>query len=244
MGKVKRIVNTGFWEDKKVIDDFSVEDRYFMLYLLTNPHTTQLGIYELPISTISNETGYNKDVVRVLIDRFMNKYDVIKYSHKTGEIAIKNYLKHSIVKGGKPVFDCLVKEEKQVSDKSLLTYIYKSLSNKKEVDNITVIDFLNHIKNEIENDKDNDNDNDNERIVPRIVKFIPPSVEEVQTYCDERMNGIDAEEFVDFYTSKGWMVGKTKMKDWKASVRTWEKSNKKTGNKKSDTNVFDEWRNA
>ena len=80
MGKIKRIVSTGFWEDKKVTDEFSVEDRYFMLYLLTNPHTSQLGIYELSISTMSNETGYNRDVVKVLLDRFQNKYDVIRYS--------------------------------------------------------------------------------------------------------------------------------------------------------------------
>ena len=54
-------------------------------------------------------------------------------------------------------------------------------------------------------------------------KFKPPSLEEVQAYCKERNNKVDAEKWIDFYTSKGWMVGKTKMKDWKASVRTWEK---------------------
>lgn len=57
-------------------------------------------------------------------------------------------------------------------------------------------------------------------------KFIPPTVEEVRDYCSERNNGIDPEAFVDFYTSKGWMVGKNKMKDWKASVRTWERNHK------------------
>lgn len=246
MGKVKRIVSTGFWEDKKVIDDFSVEDRYFMLYLLTNPHTTQLGIYELPISTISNETGYNRDVVRVLIDRFMNKYDIIQYSYETGEVAIKNYLNHSIVKGGKPVFDCLIKEEKLVSDKSLLVYIYNSLSDKK-IDNITVIDFLNYIKNEYENEIDNDNDNDNERIVPRIVtkgkkqirNIIPPTIEMVMDYCLERNNSINPEAFMSFYDSNGWMVGKNKMKDWQAAVRTWE-----LNNKKKVEDAYEGWLNA
>ena len=41
-------------------------------------------------------------------------------------------------------------------------------------------------------------------------------------YCEERGNGIDAQSFVDFYESKGWVVGKSPMKDWKAAVRTWE----------------------
>ena len=56
--------------------------------------------------------------------------------------------------------------------------------------------------------------------------FVPPTVESVNDYCRERGNDIDAEEFVDFYQSKGWMVGKNKMKDWKACVRTWERSHK------------------
>ena len=55
-------------------------------------------------------------------------------------------------------------------------------------------------------------------------RFTPPSVEEVKQYCNERKNSVDPESFVDFYSSKGWMVGKNKMKDWKAAVRTWEKN--------------------
>lgn len=70
--------------------------------------------------------------------------------------------------------------------------------------------------------------------------FIPPSVEEVEQYCLERSNNIDAQSFIDFYESKGWMIGKNKMKDWKAAVRTWERSRKQ----ENKENVFDEWRNA
>ena len=54
--------------------------------------------------------------------------------------------------------------------------------------------------------------------------FKKPSVEEVRAYCEERKNKVDAEAFVDFYESKGWLVGKTPMKDWKAAVRTWERN--------------------
>lgn len=54
--------------------------------------------------------------------------------------------------------------------------------------------------------------------------FSKPSVQEVAEYCNERRNGIDAEEFVAFYESKGWMVGKSRMKDWKSAIITWEKS--------------------
>jgi hypothetical protein len=58
----------------------------------------------------------------------------------------------------------------------------------------------------------------------KIKKFTPPTVEMVKAYCDERKNGINAQGFVDFYESKGWMIGKNKMKKWEAAVRTWEKN--------------------
>lgn len=54
--------------------------------------------------------------------------------------------------------------------------------------------------------------------------FIPPTTEEVKKYCTERKNDVNAERFVDFYEAKGWMLGKNRMKDWKAAVRTWEKN--------------------
>ena len=62
---------------------------------------------------------------------------------------------------------------------------------------------------------------------PRHTKFVPPSVEEVLAYITERGCKVDAGRFVDFYTANGWMIGKTKMKDWKASVRYWERNEKK-----------------
>lgn len=56
---------------------------------------------------------------------------------------------------------------------------------------------------------------------------IPPTVEMVRAYCQERHNDIDAEKFCDFYESKNWFIGKNKMKDWQAAVRTWEKKDGK-----------------
>lgn len=58
--------------------------------------------------------------------------------------------------------------------------------------------------------------------------FIAPTHQEVLEYCIERNNSVDVNKFIDFYESKGWMVGKNKMKDWKASIRTWEKDSKES----------------
>lgn len=66
---------------------------------------------------------------------------------------------------------------------------------------------------------------------PPQKRFSPPSIEEVAEYCAERNNGIDAQRFVDYYSSIGWKVGKNSMKDWRAAVRTWEGKNKDGSNK-------------
>ena len=58
-------------------------------------------------------------------------------------------------------------------------------------------------------------------------RFCPPTYDEVKAYCLERKNNVDPQRWYDFYQSKGWMIGKNKMKDWKASVRTWEKRESK-----------------
>lgn len=59
---------------------------------------------------------------------------------------------------------------------------------------------------------------------PKRTYFTPPTVEEVREYCRSRNNNVDPEQFCSFYESKGWMVGQNRMKDWKASVRTWERT--------------------
>ena len=72
---------------------------------------------------------------------------------------------------------------------------------------------------------------DNSISVKPPKRFTPPTREEVAAYCTERGNKVDPDRFVDFYTSKGWMVGKSPMKDWKAAVRGWEREAKQKAEK-------------
>ena len=73
--------------------------------------------------------------------------------------------------------------------------------------------------------------------------FSPPSPEEVETYCKEKEININIETFIDYYKSKGWMVGRTKMKDWKAAVRNWARRdnefNKNSANEKNLSDYID-----
>lgn len=100
-----------------------------------------------------------------------------------------------------------------------------------------------------EEDKEKDKEKEEERnnSVPqaetRAKRFTPPTVEEVKAYCAERKNNIDAQRFVDYYSSNGWMVGKNKMKDWRAAVRNWERNStnsSKSGNITVKQNASDD----
>lgn len=79
-------------------------------------------------------------------------------------------------------------------------------------------------------DNDNEYDNDNDLLKENTKRkvFSPPTVEDVRAYCSERNNTVDPHAFVDFYESKGWMIGKNKMRDWKSALRNWERSETKT----------------
>ena len=166
---IKRIVDTSFWTDGKV-DEFSPEDKYFMLYLLTCPFSTQLGIYEISIKQVAFQLGYSVDTVKVLLDRFENKYGIILFSAATNEVAIKNFLRHSIIKGGAPVRDCLIKEIKNVKNKYLIARVFSHIKGSETL-NETVKNIIAeyeekngtlYYSNEKQNDNENDNDNDNE----------------------------------------------------------------------------------
>lgn len=96
------------------------------------------------------------------------------------------------------------------------------------------------------NEKENVNVNENDKESKRK-RFSPPTIQEIQAYCLEKGYKVDAERFIDFYTSKGWMIGKNQMKDWKAAARNWNRGQRQgltTEAKKPDTrnrfNNFDQ----
>lgn len=187
---LKRVVDVGFWTDDVVAEKYSAEDRYFMLYLLTNPHTKQCGIYHLPIRMIAMEMGHSQDSIKAVIERFEVKFKNIIYNRETQEIAILNFLKHSIIKGGKPVNDCIKKELTLIKDISLIIKVYnhllpyfnKQIALKETEETQSMYVGVKNVFNDFFNVNEIkiDNDNENERIVPRIVK--DNSISKVEEY--------------------------------------------------------------
>lgn len=205
MKNIKRVVNTSFWSDEKVLNDFTPEDKYFMLYLLTNEYSTQLGVYYLPIKKAALDLGYSIESVLSLLSRFQDRHKVIKWSNDTYEVAIKNYLVHSVVKGGKPVLDCLLREESEIINKSLLGYIYNNLI-KKNITNTTVIEYIEHLSI-YKDEYINDNDNDNERIVDES--------------WTNRSNALEASKINDLLFEELWSI--YPKKEGKGKVSTSQK---------------------
>lgn len=168
-----RHIRTEFWRDAKVLEEMTPEDKLFFLYMLTNGNTTQIGIYKIPKKQMAFELGYSVESINTLIDRFENHYKIIKYNPETRELAIKMWGKYNLVKGGKPIIDCVKKEVKEVKDKSLLAYVAQYINKeeiKKEFEKIindTYNDSLDSIstiggQKEKENKKENKKEKENE----------------------------------------------------------------------------------
>lgn len=156
-------------------------------------------------------------------------------------ITIPNWNKHQTLDAyeKKKERDRLYQQERRAAQRALIGQVSSDESSDESSD--TSPDKSSDVAisdKDKEEDKERDKDNtyvgvpaeqpDKKRASRKV--FSPPSIEEVRAYCTERGNNVDAESFVDFYKSKGWLIGKSKMKDWKAAVRTWERSeNRKKG---------------
>lgn len=148
---------------------------------------------------LSTETGLSVKQVRT----------AIKKLESTGEVAIKSTNKYSVftVKN----YDLYQTKGKQETNEG-------QAEDKQETNKGQAEDKQRATTKESKEGK--------KEKINNIKRFTPPTYEQVSTYCKERNNTVDAERFYDFYESKGWMVGKNKMKDWKAAVRNWERSSK------------------
>lgn len=99
----KRMVDTELWNDENIVANFTAEDRYFWLYLLTNPHNNICGVLKNSPALISRDMGYHKDCIVNLIYRFENIHELIYVDKATDEILILNWYKYNWTKSPKIV---------------------------------------------------------------------------------------------------------------------------------------------
>lgn len=231
---VYRNISMNFWTDAKVVDDFTPEDKYFMLYCLTNPYTNLCGCYEISIKQMIRDTGYNEETIDKLIER-LSKYNVIRYSKINKELYIINWFKYNWTKSEK-LDKPLLEEIKNIKTQEFKKEL-SDLYNNRDTVSIPYIYTIDTTVSVSVTDSVTDTVSVSNKKSNKNSKFIKPTIEEIQEYCNERKNNIDAEHFYNFYESKGWKVGNQPMKNWKASIITWEKKNKEN-NKQNTGNRF------
>lgn len=127
---IYRTISLSFWSDNKIVDDFTPEDRYFYLYLLTNPHTNLIGCYEISLKQMSYETGYNIEIIQKLINRMQLIHNVIIYSNKTKELLVKNWYKYNWTKSEK-LLKSLEETSKNIKDNGLKNIVFDIINSYK-----------------------------------------------------------------------------------------------------------------
>ena len=148
-----RHVYLKFWKDDKVMELFSVEEKLLFLFLLTNPNTTQIGVYKILPKEIAFMTGFEEEEVSIMMELFEKEYKLIKYNKLTHEIAIVHWARYNLNKaGGKPMMDCISSELSRVEDVSLLQVILDDIKNEKIKK--LYINVINREKGESSNVKD------------------------------------------------------------------------------------------
>lgn len=126
-----RRIYVDFWEDPKVSECFTPEDKYFYIYLLTNTHTNYSGIYAITKKVMAFDMGYSIETINSLMERFINFHKLIKYNNETRELAIKNWGKFNMNNDGKPMLDCYKSELINIKDKSLISYVAENIRSEK-----------------------------------------------------------------------------------------------------------------
>ena len=125
---VFRSVHLSFWTDNKVEDDFTPEDKYFYMYLLTNPQTNICGCYEVSWSTMRNQTGYNDDTILRLLDRFEKTHNIIRFDKQTKEVLILNWYKYNWSKSARTLAGVEISAS-HIKSQAFKDYVYELLKS-------------------------------------------------------------------------------------------------------------------
>ena len=158
---------------------------------------------------------------------------------ESGVVVIKHWKIHNYIQSDRYKPTVYAEEKSLLDVKKNKAY---TLSNGECIQNGYITDTQDSIgkdrlgKDRLGKDRLGKDSIEDEKPKSKAKRFTPPTLEEVTAYCIERGNSVDAQHFIDYYTSNGWLVGKNKMKDWKAAVRTWERNgynNNKPANNKS-----------
>jgi uncharacterized protein YeeX (DUF496 family) len=122
-----RMVSSNLWRNP-VVGEMTPSEKYFYVYLLTNPNTNNIGIYQITKAQMAFGLGYSLENVHSLMERFIQHYKLIRYNPETRELAIKDWGKLILLLV--ELKDCIHSELEEVEDKSQILYVMKSIRPK------------------------------------------------------------------------------------------------------------------
>jgi hypothetical protein len=222
-----RKVDPRIWVDER-FRLLSLEGKLLAFWMLTTSRLNRCGIILWSPGLASEETGIPRSridtVCHTVCDTLFWKFDPAsntlflarwwRYNKPDNAKALQGFLADLHDLPACSLGSSLVLAAQDLTDDMREQY----LAAVRKVD--TVYHTVSPPETETETEKEKDTDSKEKR----NSRFIEPTFQEVSEYCRERENHVDADRFIDHYTSNGWMVGKSKMKDWQAAVRTWEKN--------------------
>ena len=231
-----------FWETDEA-RDMTPEDKYFWMYLQTNANVNALGCYSFRMRKAMDEIGYTKDTIEKLLDRAEGS-GLIRMDRKTMEIFLLNFpaiswskktvTKRAMMGDLKEVKSDVLKEllNRMLTKEGFFAEEPEGTTEDSEDAEGTTGD---NEAREGEGEREGEKEKRVKKESSAKRSFTPPTSEEVLEYCEEkRLEYLDPQEFIDFYESKGWLIGKTKMRDWKAAARRWNSGNRNDGKAKAN----------
>ena len=177
---IYRNLQLSFWTDNKIEDEFTPEDKFFYLYLLTNPQTNLCGCYEVSYSQMTRQTGYNKDTIIRLLERFESLHNVIKFDSKTKEILILHWYKYNWSKSEK-VLSGVCNVAKYIKSDSFRKYVFETVESIKN--DTLYIGYTYHMDTSV---SDTDSVSVSDTVNSKDIDIIKDIINYLNTKCNTR----------------------------------------------------------
>ena len=212
----KRMTDTDKWK-KRFLKDLNYANKLLWLYILDD--CNHAGIWDIDLEVASIRIGLEVDFID--LELFKDKIVIFDNNEK---VFIPDFI------------------DFQYGELNPNSNVHKSVIAL--LDKYNLQGYVKGLQGVQSTLKDKDKDKDIVKAKAKVKRFVKPTIEEIIDYCNERNNDVDADKFYDYYSSNGWKVGKNAMKDWKASVRTWEKNTTQQQKVSQPKQVLTAWEQA
>lgn len=223
MARKYRKIDPRIWADERFAK-LSNEEKLIALYCLTCQQCNRIGFFRFSLAAAADDLNTSTHTFGI---RFRKVCDTLNWQFDDGAkvLYFPTWWKYNAPDNEKHMAGCL-EDLHDLPATPLLSTFYANTKYLKPEPAKRIADVSAYVSPYV-SPQEQEQEQEQEQDLFRGKKngrFVPPTIEVVSAYCTERGNGINAQQFIDFYAARGWMSGKSKIKDWQACVRTWEKN--------------------